>query len=773
MSSGVPSKSFNEKLAEALLRIISAGSIAGGGASAIWQLFQDDSDTFKAIASALIGVGLAYAARLLMPVHEGNKRRLENAGHILDEKLDEITTQAIVAATRFEDKYMLCQAAECQTFKSEGVSHRDGIWIPLLKEVFVPLQLDHHATQPGFRKIHQRRHIYGSKNSGELDIWDFLAKSKDEPTFRQLAVLAWGGYGKTTLLKHIAFLYGKDGTPADAPKLVPILIVLRQYRELLSRDTPPDLSEFITRYHIPNLPDAEHLKVPERWAFKLLKQGRALVMFDGFDEANKNQRPTLAKWLMSQMRRYNKSTFILTSRPKAYREQDFPVPLVLTTPLWVKDFDVKKRRKFVTRWYECQERYANVGRDTPDVRKAAKQSAEDLLEQIESQPSLKDLTKNPLLLNMIVTFHRRFPGSELPKRRVELYREICSLQLSERPKARRLDTLLTNCDAQEVLQQVAYAMMRENLERITRSVLLKRLTQIIQKREEDFTAHDFLEQIVQISELMVKQEDEYEFAHLSFQEYLAATHIAQNKIEDELYDHFQESWWKPTILFYAGQTSPTRIIREAMNRGEVNLAYSCLRETTKRVDAQLAKELEGVTETVVAARYKPLENYLTTGRWREADQETARLMATGVGKEVGQPLNKEDLWNFPCKDLCSIDELWTRYSHGKYGFSVQSRIYTKCGGSMDGRYYKQPFEAFGRKVGWCQSREWQFSMKWKSSGPNGHLPMSVLMAPIYLRAKSRRRFKGMLPFQISEISDEGELFSVLMLRTLECQCYNS
>ncbi len=92
---------------------------------------------------------------------------------------------------------------------------------------------------------------------------------------------------------------------------------------------------------------------------------------------------------------------------------------------------------------------------------------------------------------------------------------------------------------------------------------------------------------------------------------------------------------------------------------------------------------------------------------------------------------------------------------------------------MDGRYCRQPFEAFGKKVGWRQSREWQFEMNWQGFGPSGHLPMSVLMEPVHSKAKSRRRFKGLLPFQISEISDQGELFSILMFRILECQYYDS
>ena len=92
--------------------------------------------------------------------------------------------------------------------------------------------------------------------------------------------------------------------------------------------------------------------------------------------------------------------------------------------------------------------------DTPDMKNRAAEFSQDLLAQVEAQPAIRALAKNPLLLNMIVTFHRRYEGANLPKRRVELYREICQLQLRDRPRARCLATLLTQCEAQTVLQRV-------------------------------------------------------------------------------------------------------------------------------------------------------------------------------------------------------------------------------------------------------------------------------------------------------------------------------
>jgi hypothetical protein len=291
------------------------------------------------------------------------------------------------------------------------------------------------------------------------------------------------------------------------------------------------------------------------------------------------------------MRRYGNSIFILTSRPKAYKDQGQARRLELSTALWVRDFNENQRRDFVTRWYECQERYAHGGRDTPDVKQLAANSARDLLSQIEARQELKDLAKNPLLLNMIVTFHRRYPGAKIPQRRVELYREICQLQLRGRPRARSLNTVLTECEPQRILQWVALSMMNKRWERVQRLPLLNALRQILQSLDETIEAQDFLEQVVQVSELMVEQEEEIEFVYLGFQEYLAAAEIARTKREDLLYDRCDDDWWKPTILLYAGLVNPTRLIRKLLELGATDLAYACWQDTTKRIDPDLAAEL--------------------------------------------------------------------------------------------------------------------------------------------------------------------------------------
>lgn len=713
-----PKPPTNEQLADILLKLIRTGGIAGGGAGAFWQLFQN-SDILKAFASMAIGVGLSYGAKLLMPFHQGNEERAELAGQIIEDFTEHITGQLIAKATGLENKYLLCQASECQAPRTDGMRPYDRVFIPLLRDIFVPLQLHQNSIKAGLNDSIGVS-LDQSTDSEALNIWTILSQAEHNPIYRQVAILAWGGYGKSTLLKHVAFRYGTKQVPEGAPQLIPFLLVLREYRDLLCHEKSPDLPTLIVHHHMKNLPGSDVLNPSFNWVLTVLRSGRALVMLDGFDEVDKKQRPVLAKWITQQMRRYEKSRFLLTSRPNAYKYQDSTSRVVMNTLLWVLKFNADQRNLFVTSWYESQEKHANMMRkDAPDVKKAAYKASQELLEQIEAQPSLRDLARNPLLLNMIATFHRSVPGAKLPERKVDLYQDICNLQLTTRPRSRGVAKIITQCGAEDILQEIAFAMMkRRQPTRISKNLLLDGLAKILKRKQERFEAKDFLAEIVQVSELLVQQEDEYEFAHFSFQEYLAAKYISRTKQESFLYGYLHDDKWRPTILLYAAQVNPTKLIREAISQNANELAYACLRETNKQIDPSLEEELRQIESIVIEARFKDLETYLKDKNWARADEETYRIMITAVGKEEGQFFTLEEFESFPRDELGIIDEIWLDNSEGQYGFSIQRKIYASVDKNLD---LTKRLEEFGKLLGWRVNGKW-VDCVYDGSGPPGHLP---------------------------------------------------
>ncbi|MDE5069762.1 MAG: GUN4 domain-containing protein, partial [Trichodesmium sp. St4_bin8_1] len=106
--------------------------------------------------------------------------------------------------------------------------------------------------------------------------------------------------------------------------------------------------------------------------------------------------------------------------------------------------------------------------------------------------------------------------------------------------------------------------------------------------------------------------------------------------------------------------------------------------------------------------FNNLEKYLRQSEWRKADEETLVIfyqtrviVPTVIAFRSIDSLGKFFLYDdrkIPRSILEYIDQLWIKYSHGKFGFSVQEKIYQTLGGK--GKYDREVYKAFGNEVGW-------------------------------------------------------------------------
>jgi len=126
--------------------------------------------------------------------------------------------------------------------------------------------------------------------------------------------------------------------------------------------------------------------------------------------------------------------------------------------------------------------------------------------------------------------------------------------------------------------------------------------------------------------------------------------------------------------------------------------------------------------SAVGMDYINLRNLLAAGKWKEADAETERVMLKVAGREKEEWLDSSSIDKFPCEDLRTIDQLWVKYSNGRFGFSVQKRIYQSLGGTRE--YDSEIWLALGDRVGWRVNRYWldYDELKFNTKAPEGHLP---------------------------------------------------
>lgn len=131
------------------------------------------------------------------------------------------------------------------------------------------------------------------------------------------------------------------------------------------------------------------------------------------------------------------------------------------------------------------------------------------------------------------------------------------------------------------------------------------------------------------------------------------------------------------------------------------------------------------------ADYTRLDQLLAHRQWQQADWETASVMLKVAGRDAQGWLIRSDVAKFPCTDLRIIDTLWKKYSLGRFGFSVQARIWQEVGGKVDcGTEHR-----LGEQVGWLMYNEWlKYSeLTFSLNAPTGHLPFSafLVLAPLF------------------------------------------
>jgi len=444
---------------------------------------------------------------------------------------------------------------------------------------------------------------------GDKGIWYWLEHEHSNQA-PKLILLGAPGSGKTTLMKQVALVLANNKNISVSKKhlkKIPILILLRELEKPITNNPNISLGEAVigTIKEMATIP-------PSNWFQKMLIKGKCIVMFDGLDEiADGQARQRVVDWVQDQIRFYNKSSFVITSRPFGYENNQ----LSGVTVLRIIPYSREKVEKFIHNWYLANEIAKSNGRDDPGVRWTARNSANDLIQRLGIKPALAALAVNPLLLTMITTVHSM--KEQLPGRRVELFRDIFEVTLERRSRFVWSQNNLNTPQKLDVLRTLAYHMMTNEMRTISKSQAVNTIIPDLQNVGSKIGGEEFLSSIENDSGLILELENgKYGFAHFTFQEYLASTYIINDRVGDSdklLLEYVGEPWWSETILLYSAQTDATKIVERCLEKGShgaLGLATDCLDEALK-IDPTLREKLEDVLNEKM-----------------ESDDENVRAMAS-------------------------------------------------------------------------------------------------------------------------------------------------
>ncbi|MCH6161848.1 NACHT domain-containing protein [Streptomyces marispadix] len=430
------------------------------------------------------------------------------------------------------------------------------------------------------------------------DGWRPVSRRVDEALAGHKRVLLRGvaGSGKTTLMQWLAVSTagddGQDRLTGELTRLtgmVPFVLPLRTLARGGAELPAPE--GFLGAVGCPLAGNQPH-----GWASRVLTAERGLILVDGIDEVPEDDRERTRRWLRDLLTAFPGNRLLVTSRPSAVSEDwlsgDKFAELSLSA---MRPADVAV---FVRRWHKA----AAVEGELEEA----------LLGELRVKPDLARLATNPLMCGLICALHRERRGF-LPRGRKALYDAALSMMLERRDRERHLGSLspggidLDGESQTELLQKLAYWLIRNGRAEMERSDavgLLERVLPSMPYAQAQGSPEDILRFLLVRSGLLREPVDgAVDFVHRTFQDYLAARELVQERDFDLLARHAHEDQWDDVVRMAVAHARPderARILRTLIERGDAEpeprirlylLATACLEHATN-LDPRVREEVE-------------------------------------------------------------------------------------------------------------------------------------------------------------------------------------
>lgn len=440
----------------------------------------------------------------------------------------------------------------CRYMDIDKLRERGRVIQVNLPEIFIPL----YANPPddGKKKSTEMEGMLGERHR-TADIEDLIAEND------YLLVEGDAGSGKTTMVKHFAYMMVENGGWKGLEGWLPVLIFLKDLKDFECKEPPVCAAEKILTHYAQKTGSGLDIETIKRFC----RQGRVLFLIDGLDEADRSLRDMVVNSLAGFRREFQGCKIVLSGRPHGLEGNVIEifgkkhVKILLLTMKQVEDF--------IIRWFEyIFDRESRIGKKT----------AQSMISEITDHPGVEKLIDNPLMLTAVcILYHDE---RELPSQRAELYKKFVDNLLY-----RRFD------DPEKVhrfLTSLAFHMHHDLKKRgIDRSPALDILEQIYKFEQEDegqYLLEETFDRIEPDCGLLKLESGQYMFMHLTFQEFLTAVYLVEKERKNyskAIRDFWDDKRYKEVIELYISYLSinnsgvANEIVREILDR-DYNGSYN-------------------------------------------------------------------------------------------------------------------------------------------------------------------------------------------------------
>ncbi|MCG3154847.1 MAG: Hercynine oxygenase [bacterium] len=521
------------------------------------QWIEEHPVLFSFIAAGLGLLGgwlLARRGEKKAPEVAGKTKRVEKE---VDREFDKEIQ--IEAEDEIERRYLQGVRNEHDTIRLFGFQSSANLQVRTL-EVFVSLNLTEDSRASGMREISEIENGFHLSPEKVLQ----AARRKN----RLLLITGEPGSGKTTLLKYYAMCCldaeGRRKLGLQKP-LLPILLPLRKVDP--AKPFCEALSAWATQSNRP--------VTPQQFDDWLHRRG-ALVMLDGLDEIGElAKRKRVCEWIDEAADYFDHSQFVVTSRRTGYGHVGYGKKEVIelhTRHLWasVLDLNGEQQAVFLRKWFtavygeKLEAADLSAGAQKRELQEQADQVAAAIhkfLNQEENE-NLRKMAGAPVLLQIMAILWKEYHN--LPPKRADLYEKCIDYLLDYRDRDREKDLAppLPANDAKSVLRPLCWWLQQERKTELALVELEEKVKERLQAIDPKVSARDFASHLVERAGLLHKFGNEAAvFRHRSFCEYLAGCELAERihrepALAQTLVDHFNDDWWRETVLFSLSLPTP-------------------------------------------------------------------------------------------------------------------------------------------------------------------------------------------------------------------------
>lgn len=344
----------------------------------------------------------------------------------------------------------------------------------------------------------------------------------------KIVVLGGPGYGKTTLLRHLALAYS-DKNVFKKSKLEKSLFPFYLSLPELAKRKNESIQNYIYDYF-----EEKTDKYSREFIRRVFVNGSAIALLDSLDEVPKQYREDILGKIKKLCSVYPKLKIIVSCRTA-----DYDAVLDNFHEVEILRLQSDAVKKIISAWFSDD-----------------KEKGEKLNLLLKNDESVSSLTETPLLLSLLCIQFKH--DLSLPKRRTELYRRCIDALLRDWDASRgfRRDTAYSNLSddrKERVFENIAGNYFNETPTYIfNKKNLAKYIGEYCTKfGVESVEGENILKEIESHHGILEKNSAEtYAFSHPSFQEYFAARNMISKRKEMTIVKkYFSNGNWSAVIEF--------------------------------------------------------------------------------------------------------------------------------------------------------------------------------------------------------------------------------